>query len=118
MTISGRDVDLLSTLLSATQQRQQVIMGNLANAETPGWTRKTVEFESLLAEQMGKPNFDPKQVEPQILDDVLTPGRPDGNNVHMELELNSLRENKLMYQTYSALLKHRFNSIDAALREG
>ena len=34
-------------------------MGNLANVETPGWKRKRVEFESLLADAMGKPTGDP-----------------------------------------------------------
>lgn len=117
MNVKGDGTELLSRLLSVTQKRQQVIMGNLANVETPGWKRKRVEFESLLADAMGKPTGDPLAVEPEIVTDDLTPGRPDGNNVHMELELNSLRENRLLYQTYAAILNHRFSAIDAALRE-
>lgn len=118
MPISGKDLDLLSGLLSAAQLRQEMITNNLANVETPGWTRKRVEFESLLAKAIEKPGFDPGSIAPQVVEDVTTPGRPDGNNVHLEEEMNALRENKLLYQTYTALLAHRFSAVDAAIREG
>ena len=108
--------DLLLRLLGATELRAKVISGNLANQNTPGYTRREVHFEDLLrkARRTGEQL---SRVAPQITPDLETPARPDGNNVTLELELNALRENRLLYETYAAILEGRFGLLQAAITE-
>jgi flagellar basal body rod protein FlgB len=58
------------------------------------------------------------ELKPEVHVDDLTPGNPDGNNVNMELEMNAMRENRLTYETYAAILESHLGLIDAAIREG
>ncbi len=52
METTGPQTELLNRLLSAADMRTRVILSNLANSNTPGYTRQTVEFETLLQEAM------------------------------------------------------------------
>lgn len=46
----GSNLDLLQASMQALRLRQQVHAHNLANANTPGYQRKTVEFSDTLAQ--------------------------------------------------------------------
>ena len=104
-------------LLDAASQRRDVLLGNLANTETPGFQRKTVRFEELLQDAVAR-GQDPSSIEPKVEIDALAPARDDGNSVNMELELNGLRENRLMYETYTAILGTHFELMRSAIESG
>ncbi|MEW6073133.1 MAG: flagellar basal body rod protein FlgB [Planctomycetota bacterium] len=112
----GPEAQLLTRLLSAAELRMRVLSSNLANSNTPGYKRQTVEFESLLREAMGRGAPDLGAVVPRVRTDVETPCRPDGNNVTLEAELNAIRENRLLYETYAAMLSGQFSLLDLAIR--
>ena len=57
-------------------------------------------------------------MQPAVVEDTLTPARPDGNNVNLELELNSERQNRLLYETYAAMLQSHFDLIDTSIQSG
>ena len=118
MSAIGSGTDLLARLLAASELRAKVISSNIANANTPGYKRQIVEFEDLLREALLDGSDRADRVEPEVLFDELTPGRPDGNNVSLELELNSMRENQLLYETYAAILQGRFQMLRTAITEG
>ena len=99
--------DLLMRLLAASNERTRVLANNIANQNTPGFTRQVLRFEELLQEAL-EDGQDPALVQPALATDVLTPGRPDGNNVNIELEMNSMRQNRLLYEAYAAILGTRF----------
>jgi len=109
--------DLLVRLLQATELRARVLSGNIANQNTPAYTRRVVSFEDMVREvlESGK---DPLKVQPQVEIDTLSPARPDGNNVSLELELNAMRENRILYETYIAMLRGHFAMLEAAITEG
>ena len=109
--------DLLLRLLAATELRARVVSGNLANLDTPGYKRRDVRFEDLLRDAMTR-GTDPGRVEARVETDVASPARPDGNNVSLELELNALRENRLLYETYAAILEGRMALQRIAVTEG
>lgn len=115
--------DLLQRLLSAAELRSRVISSNLANQSTPGYTRREVSFEALLRESMSDSSRPGDLLEtlaglePEVRLDESTPARPDGNNVTLELEMNALRENRLLYETYAAMLRGRFQLLEAAVTE-
>ncbi len=121
MDAAPPNIQLLSRMLSASETRARVIAGNIANQNTPGFTRQVVAFEELVqaALRRGGPNSpELATLEPRILPDRSAPARPDGNNVSLELELNALRENQLLYNTYAAILQGHFNMLNASVSEG
>jgi len=108
---------LLMRLLDASAQRRDVLLGNLANTETPGFQRKTVRFEDLLQNALSR-GQDTASIEPKVEVDLLSPARDDGNNVNMEAELTGLRENRLMYDAYTAILGTHFELMRSAIESG
>lgn len=117
MDINTNNQALLMRLLDASSQRRDVLLTNLANTETPGFQRKTLRFEELLQSAL-KGGKDPALVAPKVETDTRSPARDDGNNVNMEMELNGLRENRLMYETYTAILGTHFELMRSAIESG
>lgn len=109
--------DILARLLSNAVHRAEVVSGNIANANTPGYQRKVLRFEDLLRDTL-RGSGDPAAVEPRLEVDALTPARPDGNNVNLELEMNSLRENRLLYESYAAILGAKFEMLRSSIESG
>jgi flagellar basal-body rod protein FlgB len=118
MNIGGDNIQLLNRLLDASSLRGRVIAGNIANQNTPGFKRKVVKFENELRAAMAKGERFAARVDPKVLTDEVTPGKPDGNNVNMELESNAQRENRLTYEMYATILQANFGMINAAISEG
>lgn len=118
MNISNSKDKLLVNLMSASTQRYRVLTNNLTNQNTPGYVRQTVDFEDLLAQELEEQRPDLLSVTPQVKNDVVTPGSPDGNNVNPELELNGLMQNRLQYELYSTLLAGRMELLRSAIQEG
>jgi flagellar basal-body rod protein FlgB len=106
--------DLLVRMLGACELRAKVVSANIANSNTPGYVRQVVRFEELLSTELSK-GADPAQVRAAVEQDMEAPARPDGNNVSLELELNSMRENRLLYETYAAILRSHFTLLESAV---
>ena len=117
MGIDSTDTSQIMRLLAASAQRSDVIAGNLANSNTPGYTRRTLQFESLLSDALDH-GHDASDVKPITVIDTLTPARGDGNNVLPELELTEHRTNKLLYDTYVSVLQAHFRMLEASITSG
>jgi len=115
--VDVKPTDLLVKMLGACELRARVTAANIANSNTPGYTRQYVRFEELLGEELTA-GREPGELLPQVLDDLETEARPDGNNVSLELEFNAMRENRLMYETYSSILRSHFSLLTSAINEG
>jgi flagellar basal-body rod protein FlgB len=114
--VEASSIDLMVRLLGACETRARVVSANIANSNTPGYTRHMVRFEELLRQEVLS-GGDAGGISPQIVEDLETPARPDGNNVSLELELNSMRENRLLYEAYSSILRSHFSMQENALSE-
>ena len=95
-------------LLSA---RQKLVASTLANAETPGYVTKDIDFQREFL-TLAKGGTAAVQ-EPEGLE-----FRNDGNNVSMERETRLLAENALRFQLVSLMVKGKFRAIRSALQEG
>ena len=95
-------------LLSA---RQKLVASNLANAETPGYVTKDIDFQREFL-TLAKGGTAAVQ-EPEGLE-----FRNDGNNVSMERETRLLAENALRFQLVSLMVRGQFRAIRSALQEG
>ena len=118
MDVSGVDNGLLLKLLSASSLRARVIANNISNQNVPGYRRQVVRFEELLGPAIAAGRSDALAIEPRVETDRLTPSSPDGNNVNMEVEMNAMRENRLMYELYATILQGRMDLVRASLSEG
>lgn len=112
---AGTGGDLLFGLMRATALRSRVIGTNIANFETPGYARQVVRFEDLVNSELARGRKDFSGLEPIVEDDELTPARPDGNNVNLELEIASARMNRLQSELWSTLLQARFGLLKASI---
>jgi flagellar basal-body rod protein FlgB len=109
--------DLLLRLLAASSERARVIADNIANQNTPGYTRRVLRFEELLSRALAE-GGEAWGVQPTLEEDLLTPRRPDGNNVNVELEMNALRQNRLLYEAYASILGTRFELLRSSIESG
>jgi flagellar basal-body rod protein FlgB len=110
-------VTLLKTLLDATAARQTVLANNVANANTPGFTRSDVPFREALAKAIGA--RDPNavaRVRPEVRPDRPAPPRPDGNNVSLQKELGMMAQNRLLYDISTLALSSKYARLRAAIR--
>jgi flagellar basal-body rod protein FlgB len=106
---------ILCKVLDLAAARQRVLAHNLANLDTPGFTRSDLNFTEELAGAVrsGPQALANLSVEPTL--DRSTPARYDGNNVQLETELAEMSKNALMYQMSVQALSNRFNIMRMAI---
>jgi flagellar basal-body rod protein FlgB len=97
-------MDLLST-------RQKLVASNIANADTPGYKTKDIDFQFEYASliQAGSPN---------VIDAPGLQTKNDGNNVAMDRETRLLAENAIRFNVASTLLKAQIVQLRAAIQDG
>ena len=94
-------------LLSA---RQKLVASNIANADTPGYRTKDLDFQS---EFLSATGGTPRATEVNDL-----PVRNDGNNVSLDRESRLLAENALRFQVAAQLIKGQIRAVRSAIQEG
>jgi len=125
-------IGALNTSLNLRQMNQNVISSNIANADTPGYKAKALEFEGALREalavgddtrpattnpaHMAHRETDP--VQPEIYDDPNGVESLDGNTVDRNSEMAKMVENQLMYDASADLLKKKLGMLKYAITEG
>ncbi|MFT6029196.1 MAG: flagellar basal-body rod protein FlgB [Oleiphilaceae bacterium] len=118
--------------LELRTNRAEVLANNLANADTPGFKARDIDFQSLLSEQMqGKSNeqslkmttTNGKHLPVNGTDDSAdllyrTPSQPslDGNTVDTQTEKAEFMKNTLQYQSSFQFLNSRFKGITTAIK--
>jgi flagellar basal-body rod protein FlgB len=91
--------------------RQKLVASNIANADTPGYKTKDIEFQ---AEFRGLIDGGP----PHATEVTGLKTRNDGNNVSLDRESRLLAENALRFSTASTLLRSEIRAMRAAIQEG
>jgi flagellar basal-body rod protein FlgB len=114
---------VLTKSLDATGMRHRVIADNIANVETPGFTRSDVNFEAQLQEALASsdPESAMRRVEdmaPEAEQDTLSPAGPNGNNVNIDKEMAGLTKNGLQYDAMVELLNLKGSMVRLAINEG
>lgn len=131
---SGFDptIGALNTSLNLRLLNQNVVSSNIANADTPGYKAKTMEFESALRDALNVGNTlqmqseDSKHivhratdpVDPEIYDDPNGVESLDGNTVDRSGEMAKLAENQLLYDASAEMLKRKLGMLKYAITEG
>jgi flagellar basal-body rod protein FlgB len=104
---------LLEAAMRGAWTRQTALTNNVANAETPGYVREDVNFESALqnAVGVGEPV---ESMQFQIEAQPTAPG-PNGSTVSMDQEAARLAENGLDYQALTQVLGARNGIMRSAI---
>jgi flagellar basal-body rod protein FlgB len=103
--------------LQGASLRQQLLSNNLANANTAGFKRSDVDFESALGAALS--SSDPSRAvadatfSPQT--DTTSSMSADGNNVDLDQELSGLTENSVEYQSLAAIERSRLQMLQNAM---
>jgi flagellar basal-body rod protein FlgB len=137
--LSTEMMDLVQRSLDASALSQEVISNNLANVDTPGFKRSDVVFNETLRKAMEARKGTPQQlalertqeghlditgssavdeVQPEVVTDVTSTLRNDGNNVDIDREVALLSQNTAWYQTLSQITQMQFSSLRTAILEG
>lgn len=132
--MSGFDPTIqgLNTTMNLRLVNQNVISSNIANADTPGYHAKKVEFEGALRQALGADDqlqiegdnpehiiirsSDP--VSPAIADDTNGVESLDGNTVNRSEEMAKMAENQLLYDAAAEMLKKKLGMLKYSITEG
>ena len=131
MDINDKTIQALAASLKFRQLRQELIASNIANAETPGYKAKELNFEEALARALdvdeeqtlkttdgkhfnvGGGGF--KNLEPEITEESNGIVSPDGNTVDRDKEMAEMAENKIMYDASVQLLNKKLALMKYAI---
>ncbi len=133
MTISfDKALGFLPKALVLQEQRSQVLAANLANADTPNFKARDLEFQSLLRQQI---QANPKQPTVRLVSTQqghMTPANDlggghllyrnpnqaslDGNTVEEQVEQARYAENALRYQASLRFINGTFSGLSTAIR--
>lgn len=90
--------------------RQKIVASNIANADTPGYRTKDLDFQAEFASALSGP--------PHVSDVEGLKIKNDGNNVSIDRESRLLSENALRFNIASQLLKGQIKDIRDAIQGG
>jgi flagellar basal-body rod protein FlgB len=108
-------VGVLAQVLNAAALRHRVLAQNVANVNTPGYTRREVSFEADLAKALAAPDATASAVKPTVSTDEASPARADGNNVDIDKEMGAISKNALLYHAAAQIVASRVASLRAAI---
>jgi len=99
--------------LEVRSQRMGVLASNIANASTPGFKARVIDFKSALAslETAGAGGIDAATKYR-----VPTQTSMDGNTVELNQEQTAFAENAVQYQTTLSFLNGRISQVTRALK--
>ena len=110
----------LQDALGRTSQRHALLTGNLANANTPGYKRKDMDFNIVLDAEMHPADARMQEVRDRSAQakSDQTSIRVDGSNVDLEKEVMSLAETELRYEALTNMTATYFAGLKNVIREG
>jgi flagellar basal-body rod protein FlgB len=111
MMASEKLFGLHATALQLRSQRMMMLASNIANAATPNYKARDLDFAKALdlAQQGGS-------TEDAIAYRVPVQASLDGNTVEMATEQTAYAENALAYRSSLAFLSGRINTLSRALK--
>jgi flagellar basal-body rod protein FlgB len=133
------------TALSLRAQRQELIASNIANADTPNFKARDIDFASAMQGALAKANAghnpaaanplaatNKAHIQPGADGNALLNGNPgtpllyrgvvqgavDGNTVDMDVERNQFADNAVRYEAGITMINHQIRGLMAAIQNG
>jgi flagellar basal-body rod protein FlgB len=112
--------------LSIRERRSEILAANLANADTPGYKARDLDFSSILKQNMPETvsmertqagHFAPQQLlESRVMYRNPNQVSLDGNTVEANVEQARYAENAVQYQASLQFINNKFSGLMMALR--
>ncbi len=108
--------------------RAEVLASNIANADTPGYKARDIDFTSMLSQAQSRQSLGMNRShknhiagpsDMQANQQYRTPLHPDtgdGNTVDLQTERNQFMQNALQYEASLGFLDSKFSGLKKALR--
>ncbi len=133
MSISfDRALGIHEQALGFRAQRAEVLANNIANADTPHYKARDLDFASVLAEQTGKSQRGPVDLNRTDSRHIAAEGMSSGNaslvyrnpmhasidqnTVDLQIEQSNYAENAIDFQASFTFLNNKFKGLIGALR--
>jgi flagellar basal-body rod protein FlgB len=124
------------TALRIRAQRQELLAANIANADTPNYKARDLDFSSAMSQAMAEtnttnpklalsqsaqlnltgPNQNSNKTESAALYRRVTQGSVDGNTVDMDVERNQFVDNSLRYEASLTLINAQLKKMLSAIQ--
>lgn len=117
-------LQLHSQALNLRAQRQQILASNIANADTPNFKARDIDFQQALRSALAESNAvtDSKMAgggqstSPQLLYRTVVQPSADGNTVDMDVERAHFAENAARYEASLRFLNGQIKGLLAAIQ--
>ena len=132
--IFDKTTDALAASLNFRNLRHNVTAANLANAETPGYKAKVMDFEDALARAIDMEGMNTannlegdhlamgsgaiSKAKADIYDNPEGNVTNDGNTVDLEKEMATMNENSILYKAALQLINKKLGSLRYAASDG
>ena len=130
--VNNTNLSVLENAVSFAQARHQVLAGNIANLDTPGYKVRDLSvetFQTKLKEaiQTGSPSQ--RQVTPGVVtheyDDAMREVKDsmktilfhDDSNVGLEQQVTELSKNQMMHNMAVSIMTSQFRLLESVIRE-
>ncbi len=126
------DLSFNRTALNLRSYRQELIASNMANADTPQFKARDIDFKSALADKMAGrnqgslslsrtsakhlPGVDGNPHGVELKYRMEYQGAADGNTVNMDVERSAFSENAIHTEALITFVRDRFQQMNAALQ--
>jgi len=113
--------------LTLRSKQAEVVAGNIANADTPGYKAKGMDFQEMLSQAARKQQTGMSRTHEKHLDvsieasnglEFRVPNQPDtgdGNTVDVQLERNLYLDNSMRYQASLQFLNGKIQGLKKAI---
>lgn len=102
--------------LAIRSQRLAMLASNIANAGTPGYKARDVDFDQAMKLATGEAQTAGKAVDASTKYRVPVQPSLDGNTVELSTEQTMFAENAVQYRTTLSFLQGRIDTVMQALR--
>ena len=125
---SFSQIDMMSKALRGSWMKNSAISNNIANVNTPGYKKETVNFQEVLQNQMNlnqhvtMTKTNSKHIDSAYVGDITvetvndTSYRVDGNNVDIDVENAEMAKNTIYYNTVVNQVNSQFSRLKTAFR--
>jgi len=120
-------INVLDKAADASWKRETLIANNLANADTPGYKRQDLDFQTALQNELGRykytsldhkiKNADLTELNPSVYTDHGGYSyRLDDNNVDPDTEQVELASEQIKYQALTTSITSEFQRLQAVIK--
>lgn len=119
--VFDKTTDALGASLNYRLLRHNVTSSNIANAETPGYKAKIVNFEEALSRAVELGDVSPTPIgneRVRVEDNPEADVNNDRNTVDLDKEMTTLAENSVLYKAALALINKKMAMLKYGITEG